>query len=164
MKRHLDEKQLTGILMGEVMPTPIQDHIESCLSCRRKLDGLRNAVEAVRRDQESEMPDWDLQRQIILEGLENRQATNGTGELHRLRRLRRFILPLAAGVFLALGGITLRQARVSPAVPTPRPALPIEEILTQADALLSDDSIPGFEGLDSLNNETVESILAAENS
>ena len=143
MKTHLEENELTAVVAGLELEAAAEEHLGSCVSCRRQVSAMRDVIDARRGDLEAEAPDWVRQRREIMSQLPPAPA---------VRPMRRspWIRPLLAIAAVLVAAVGLR-ALWTPA-PTADPGviseLPVEQILAEVDAMLADDSIPGFELID----------------
>jgi hypothetical protein len=142
MKIHLEERELTAAVAGLELDATAEEHLGSCLSCRQQVSALRDAIDARRGDLEAEAPNWERQRHEIMLKLP------ATLTVRPVRRMwTRPLLAVAAVLVVAIG---LRALWT----PAPKPdagvvsELPVEQILAEVDAMLADDSIPGFEVID----------------
>jgi hypothetical protein len=161
MTHHLDDSELSAILASAISDRKINDHLGSCVVCRRRLETFRNTVGEHRRALMEKAPDWEGQKQAILARLDT--AAPAIAE-RRQRRWLRPVLAAAATVICVLGAGLLQQRTDSTLLATPRPDLPIEEILAQTEALLADDTIPGLDMFDSVSEAEIDSLLADQNS
>ena len=121
MKSHLEEHEITAAVAGLELEAAVEEHLGSCVSCRRQVSAMREVIDARLEDLEAEAPDWERQRQEIMLQLPPTPMA---------RPKRRLWTP----------------------APTADPGviseLPVEQILAEVDAMLADDSIPGFELID----------------
>jgi len=165
MNRHLESKEVDALICGEELDQERMEHLRNCLSCRKQIESFREIVDAAALEIEAEMPEIDTQVEAVLGRL---AAVEGVKEpVSRAvsrQGLRRALLLAAATLLLILGGLKLRPGAGIAVQPTPRPGLKIEEILSTTDALLADNSIPGFESLDSLDDTDIDSILESQDS
>jgi len=144
MKTHLDEHEITAAVAGLRLEPEVTEHLESCLSCRQQFSVMREAIEERRQLLEVEVPDWERQREEVLARL---PAEPSAGR----QRRRRWMRPILAAAALLVAAIGLRALWApAPAVVENGigPELPVEQILAEVDAVLADDSIPGFEIID----------------
>jgi len=143
MKTHLEENEFTAVVAGLGLEAAAEEHLGSCVSCRRQVSAMRDVIDARRGDLEAEAPDWVRQRREIMSQLPPAPA---------VRPMRRspWTRPLLAIAAVLVAAVGLR-ALWTPA-PTADPGviseLPVEQILAEVDAMLADDSIPGFELID----------------
>ena len=143
MKTHLEENEFTAVVAGLELEAAAEEHLGSCVSCRRQVSAMRDVIDARRGDLEAEAPDWVRQRREIMSQLPPAPA---------VRPMRRspWTRPLLAIAAVLVAAVGLR-ALWTPA-PTADPGviseLPVEQILAEVDAMLVDDSIPGFELID----------------
>ncbi len=159
MTTHLDDWQLSAIAASAELDHTMSEHLGSCLVCRRRLVAFQEAVEEHRRALTETAPDWTEQKQAILNRLDTmiRPAS-----VERQRRWLRPVLAAAATVICVLGAGLLRKPNDSTLIATPRPELPIEEILAQTEALLADDIIPGFDVFEHVTDAEIDSVLASQ--
>lgn len=142
MKSHLEEHEITAAVAGLELEAAVEEHLGSCVSCRRQVFAMREVIDARLEDLEAEAPDWERQRQEIMLQL---PAT----PIARPKR-RLWTRPLLAVAAVLVAAIGLRALwKPAPVVdPGVVSELPVEQILAEVDAMLADDSIPGFELLD----------------
>jgi hypothetical protein len=140
MKTHLDENEISTAVAGLDLEVAAEEHLASCLTCRQQVSSMWELIDARRQGLESEVPDWERQRQEILLRLPS--APSIGSPRHRL-----WIRPLlaVAAVLLAAIGLRTLWTTAPPAEVTAAAELPVEQILAEVDAVLADDSIPGFE-------------------
>ena len=142
MKSHLEDHEITAAVAGLELEAAAEEHLGSCVSCRRQVSATRDIIDARLEELEAETPDWERQRQEILMQLPATAAARP-----RRRRWTRPLLAVAA-VFLAAIGLRVLWAPAPVVEPDVISDLPVEQILAEVDAMLADDSIPGFELLD----------------
>ena len=104
---------------------------------------MRELIDAQRLRLEAEAPDWERQRQEVLLRLPSALMA-GPG---RRRWWTRPLLAVAA-VLVAAIGLRALWMPLPPSEPVAGSELPVEQILAEVDAMLADDSIPGFELID----------------
>jgi hypothetical protein len=138
MKDHLDDVEFAAALAGDELAGEVAEHLGTCVSCRRQLAGMRGWIEERRDRAERDAPDWKEQLERISARLD------GVPEPRRHRRWLRPAVAAAALIAVAVG-VGILQQRQGDDV---RGDLTVEEILAETDALLADDSIPGFEVID----------------
>ena len=104
---------------------------------------MRDVIDARLEDLEAETPDWERQRQEIMLQLPSMPAT----QPKRRHLWTRPLLAVAAVLVAAIGlrALWMPAPVADPGVTT---ELPVEQILAEVDAMLADDSIPGFELID----------------
>jgi hypothetical protein len=155
MTNHLDEREISAAVAGLELAGPAAEHVESCLECRRRVADTAQLIGRRRAEQTAGEPDWEAARAAVLAqlpGVESERAAS--------RRLRWWqpLAATAAVVAVAVAVALLAPDRV--AVDPSESELPVEEILAEVDAVLSDDSIPGFElidpGLETLSGVAVD--------
>jgi hypothetical protein len=156
MTSHLDEREISAAVAGLELAGPAAAHLESCLECRRRVADPAQLIGRRRAEQAAGEPDWEAARAAVLArlpGVESERAAS--------RRLRwwRPLAAAAAVVAIAVAVGLLAPGRT--AVDPTENEIPVEEILAEVDALLADDSIPGFElidpGLETLSGVAVDS-------
>ena len=99
---------------------------------------MRELIDARRESLEAGVPNWDQQRQEVLLRL---SSASTAGE-----RYRRWVRPLLAIAAILVAAIGLRVLWTPPPADRATNAeIPVEQILAEVDAVLADDSIPGFE-------------------
>lgn len=138
MNRHLDDHQIAAAVAGTRLDASAAEHLASCIDCRRQVRSLQRLIEHRRQEMRAEEPDWDDQRERVLSRL------GGAARSRPGRRWMRPVLAAAAVIALAVG-VGLLQL---PNGGAPNREIAVEEILAEAEALLNDDSIPGFEVID----------------
>lgn len=137
MNTHLNDHAITAAVAGlELAPVGLA-HLASCGRCRGRVEEMRALVDRRRLELLEEAPDWDAQRQQVLRRL--------VPQVRKTQRLRP-VLAAAAAVLVALA-LSLVRAPGSPGDAT-APKLDVEHILAEVDAVLADDSLPGFEAID----------------
>ncbi len=144
MNRHLSDEEITAVVAGLELGPERARHLGDCVACRRQAEELLELIGARREALEAEAPDWERQRRRILDQVAAPAAPVVT--LHR-RHIWRPVLAAAAALVAAVG-IWYQTVHHRPAVSAR--ALPVEQILSDVDATLADESVPGFESLDSL--------------
>jgi predicted anti-sigma-YlaC factor YlaD len=143
MTKHLDDHQITAAVAGLELEVAAAEHLQSCLSCRQQVSAMRDLIDGQRQQLEDEAPNWDRQRQEIMLRLPTIPARQATPR----RVWTRPLLAVAAVLIAAIGVRALW-------LPAPAgdsigpPEIPVEQILAEVDALLADDTIPGFERID----------------
>ena len=143
MKTHLEDHEFTAAVEGLDLAPGAAEHLASCISCRQQVDVLEGAIAERRGEMEVGAPDWDRQREEILSRLGSAPPENAVASRRRWQPL----LAAAAVVVVAVGlGSLWRPSGAPETVLTPEIA--IEEILAEVDAVLADDSLPGFESID----------------
>jgi anti-sigma factor RsiW len=142
MKTHLEDHEITAAVAGLELEAAPEEHLGSCVSCRRQVSAMRNLIDARLEDLEAEAPNWERQRRQIMMQLPA-AATARPGR----RRWTRPLLAVAAVLVVAIG-LRVLWAPAPVADPGIVSDLPVEQILAEVDAILDDDSIPGFELID----------------
>ena len=143
MKTHLEENELTAVVAGLELEAAAEEHLGSCVSCRRQVSAMRDVIDARRGDLEAEAPDWVRQRREIMSQLPPAPAVRPM----RRSPWTRPLLAIAA-VLVAAVGLRALWTPAPMADPGVVSELPVEQILAEVDAMLADDSIPGFELID----------------
>ncbi len=144
MNRHLSDHEIAAAVAAEKLAPERARHLEDCVPCRREVDGLLELIAERRRALEAEAPDFEEQRRRILERLDRPAAP--VVALRR-RQIWRPVLAAAAAL-VAVVGIWFQMTRHRPAAVVR--TLPVEQILSDVDATLADQSVPGFERLDTM--------------
>jgi anti-sigma factor RsiW len=141
MNRHLGEHEITTAIVGLELDAASAAHLASCVSCSQRVAAMREAIDGRKRNLEAESPDWDRQHQEVM-----RRLPSAAVETAPRRRLWARPMLAVAAIVVAVVGLKALWA------PAPDPVggaeLPVEEILAEVDAVLADDSIPGFELID----------------
>ena len=142
MNTHLSDDDFAAVLAGLEADPGAREHLAACVSCRQQVAELQAFVADRRSAMESEAPDWQLQRRQVM-------ARLGAAEATVTPTRRRWLRPVvaAAATLVAAVGIRLAMAPHEP-TPTITDDLAVEEILAEVDAVLADDSLPGFESID----------------
>jgi predicted anti-sigma-YlaC factor YlaD len=143
MKTHLEEHEITTAVAGLDLEVATEEHLGSCVSCRRQVSEMQDVFEARRESLAAEAPDWERQRQEIMLRLPSTPMA-------RSRRRRVWTGPLLAVAAVLVAAIGLRALWTPAPVTDPgfTAEMPVEQILAEVDAMLADDSIPGFEVID----------------
>ena len=142
MKSHLEEHEITAAVAGLELEAAVEEHLGSCVSCRRQVSAMREVIDARLEDLEAEAPDWERQRQEIMLQLP------ATPMARPRRRLWTRPLLAVAAVLVAAIGLRALWAPTPVVDPGVVSEFPVEQILAEVDAMLADDSIPGLEPLD----------------
>jgi len=151
MTDHLDDVAFAEAVAGDELDGDVAEHLEGCIRCRRQLAAIRGWIAGQQDQMEQDAPDWAVQRQRVMARL---------GGVDGARPRSRWLRPaLAAAALVAVAvGIGVLQQRAD----DPRRELPVEEILAETEALLADDSIPGFEvidpGVDGLQQDPADGV------
>ena len=143
MNNHLDEHEITAAIAGLELETATAEHLGSCLSCRQRVSAMRDLIDVRRQDFEKETPDWERQQQEIL-----LQLPSAPMDQPARRRVWTRPLLAVAAVLVAAVGLRALWTPAPPVDPGIGSELPVEQILAEVDAMLADDSIPGFERID----------------
>ena len=143
MKTHLAERDITAAIAGLELEPGIQEHLAACLSCRQKVAAFDGLIDSRAREMADEAPNWDRQRAEILLQL----PKTPVGRSLKTRRWMRPLLAAAAAVIVAVG-LEIMWSPAPSGDPVVELEIPIEQILAEVDAALSDDSLPGFESID----------------
>jgi anti-sigma factor RsiW len=137
MNTHLNDHEIAAAVAGLDLEPAALAHLEACGHCSREVEALRALLDRRRLELLGEAPDWEAQRRQVLGRL--------APPLPKTTRLRP-VLAAAAAVLVAL---TLSLVR-APGLPGDAAVsqLDVENILAEVDAVLADDSLPGFEAID----------------
>jgi anti-sigma factor RsiW len=140
MKTHLADEQIAAVVAGLELDDEVRRHLDTCLGCRAAVSEMRTLLDTRRREIEAGGPDWEAQRERVLAGLEEGGAPPAR------RRWWRTPAVAAAAVVVMAVGLGLLQMPGN----TDRTAeeIVVEEVLAEAELLLADESIPGFELID----------------
>ncbi len=140
--KHLEDHEIAAALAGEPLESSSDEHLAGCLACRQQVTELEALISERRESLETEVPDWEEQRRAVLDRLGDPPAA-ARSQSH----WRRALLAAAAVVLLAIGvrELTVPQITTVPGVDN---EIQIEKILAEVEAVLSDDSLPGFESID----------------
>ena len=142
MNTHGSDDDFAAVVAGLDVESGVREHLASCVSCRQQVAELQAFVADRRGAMEAEAPDWQLQHRRVM----TRLGAGGDGAVSARRRWLRPVLAGAA-TFVAAVGIRLSMAPHEAAPPVSED-LAVEEILAEVDAVLADDSLPGFESID----------------
>jgi anti-sigma factor RsiW len=143
MRSHLEDHELAAALAGDELEATAAEHLQACVACRRELDELRRMVASRREQQAVAEPDWDSQHRRIMDRLQPPAAAVSPSR----RRWLRPLLAAAATLILAVGLRTVWWP--APVAEQPlEPDFQVEQILAEVEAVLDDESLPGFEAID----------------
>lgn len=152
MKNHLDDVEFTSALAGERLDDEVTGHLGACVSCRRQLAGMRAWIDEQRDRTVQDAPDWQDQLDRIAARLD---------AVPTPRRRARWLRPAVAAAALVMVAVGIGVVTL-PREDEVREDLTVEEILAEAEALLADDSIPGFEvidpGIEGLRDESDDGV------
>ena len=143
MNTHLSEEEFTIAVEGRELVPDAAEHLAACIICRQQVAGLRKAVADRRAGLHAQAPDWERQRTEILTRLPSATPARTAGARGWIRPL----LAVAAVLVMAVGLNSLWKSSPMPE-PVVGSEIQIEEILAEVDAVLADDSLPGFEFID----------------
>jgi len=156
MTNHLDEREISASVAGLELAGPAAEHLESCLECRRRIADTAQLIGRRRAEQEAGEPDWEAASAAVLARLPGVESDPSAA---RRRYWWRPLAAAAAAVAIAVAVGLLAPGRVADEEPSIE--ISVEEILAEVDAVLADDSIPGFElidpGLETLSGVAVDS-------
>jgi anti-sigma factor RsiW len=137
MRDHLDDAEFAVALAGDELEGDVAEHLEDCVRCRRQLAAMRGWI-AERRDRMAEdAPHRADQWERVVARLDG---------VDRARPRRRWLRPALAAAALVVVAVVVGV--VQRGDDEPLRDLAVEEILAETEALLADDSIPGFEVID----------------
>ena len=141
--KHLEDHEFMVAVEGGSLAPEAADHLATCISCRQQVAELQGAVATRRADLNAETPNWNRQLEEILSRLPSSPST-----AHSVSR--RWLRPLLAAAAVLLVTVGLSSLWERPGVPQPVAGgeIEIEEILAEVDAVLADESVPGFELID----------------
>jgi anti-sigma factor RsiW len=143
MKTHLEEHEITDAVAGLDLESAAAKHLGSCVSCRQQVSAMRNVIDSRRQRLDAEAPDWERQRQEIMLRLPLASTDRSRGRWLWARPLF-----AVAAVLVAVIGLRALWMPAPSVNSTAGADLPVEQILAEVDAVLADDSIPGFELID----------------
>jgi anti-sigma factor RsiW len=141
MKTHVTDEVLAAVVAGLEVSPEAAEHLSSCLSCRHEVAELRRFVADRRDGMAAESPDWRRQRREVMARLADTPTDSATA--------RWWLRPLlaAAAVLVVAVGVSLLMPHGG-TTPPATDDLAVEQILAEVDAVLADDSLPGFESID----------------
>jgi len=142
MNEHLTDADFSAVVAGHEGSSKAAEHLSSCVICRQQVAEMQRLIADRRQALDAEFPDWQHQRQNVMARL------TGASQADR-PTARRWFRPLlaAAAVLVVAVGVGLLMPHGA-ATPSPTDDLPVEQILAEVDAMLADDSLPGFESID----------------
>ena len=158
MKNHLDELEISAAAAGLDLEDGAKDHLQACVSCRRLVTEFQDAIQARRAQMMRREPDWEAQKEAVLEQLP--QIGTVTRRWHTA--WARPLLAAAATIFLAIGVGVLYPRPGSLPSPTPNPNLPIEQILAEAESLLADDGLLDFQVFDNITDDDLNALFSGQ--
>ena len=140
--KHLDDGQISTAVAGLDLDAEGRGHLETCVDCRRRVGSMQDLIGARRLRMEDEEPDWAAQHEAVLGRLPSVAQTTSV-------RSRGWWRPaMAAAAALAVVAVVSMVGPRSTELAPNDSDFPVAEILAEVDALLEDDSIPGFEIID----------------
>ena len=143
MMRHLDDHEIAAAVAELELAPERAEHLGSCLDCNRQVAALARLIEGRRAEMTVGEPDWEVTSAAVLV-----RISESTGDSQPSQRTR-WWRPLAAAAAMVLVAAAVALLVPGDRSPTPaRSELPVDEILAEVDAVLDDDSIPGFEAID----------------
>ncbi len=140
--KHLDDEQISAAVAGLEPDAEERGHLQSCVECRRRVQAMQRLIDSRRLRLEDDEPDWAAQRQSVL------------GRLPRVAPAPAAVArgwwrpAMAAAAALAVVAVVSLVGPRSTELSSDVAEIPVAEILAEVDALLEDDSIPGFEVID----------------
>jgi hypothetical protein len=142
MSKHLEQDEIAASVAGLEIAGSAAEHLDSCVACRRQVQSVTDLIALGKEHACSGMPDWQEQRRQILARLPRRPPV-----VHARFGVRP-MLAAAAALVLAIGLGVLRHGSIETQPPAMEKTVSVEQVLAEADALLADESIPGFELID----------------
>jgi hypothetical protein len=137
MNDHLTDGQIAAEVAGLDLGADERRHLSYCLACRASVEEMRRLIETRRLQLTAGEPDWQAQRQAVVAAVDG--APSG--------RSRRWWAPaLAAAAAVVVAAVVALEQQ--PGDGGSRREIAVEEVLAEADTLLNNDSIPGFELID----------------
>jgi len=138
MSHHLTDEQIAALVAGLELGDEALQHLDSCLGCRSAVSEMRCLIETRRDRLVADEPDWEAQRAGVLAGLGEHASKRRPGWLTpALAAAAAVVMAVAVGVVMGPGGSSVTRDEIA-----------LEEILAEAETLLADRSIPGFELID----------------
>jgi hypothetical protein len=139
MSGHLTDEQIAAAVAALELEDQARRHLDCCIDCRASVSEMRILIETRRLRLAAGEPDWEARRARVLAGLD------GVADGRRRRRWRAPALAAAAAVVMAVAaGVVMMPG--DPA--DQRDEIVLDEVLAEAETLLADRSIPGFELID----------------
>lgn len=142
MNTHVTENDIGAVVAGIEVAPEVAEHLSSCVSCRQQVALMQRSIAERREEMAAECPDWQHQLREVMTRLSDTPVARTSGT----RRWRVPVLAAAAALVAAVGIRLFLPPEVGDA--TPGNDLAVEEILAEVDAVLADDSLPGFESID----------------
>ncbi len=140
--KHLDDGQISTAVAGLDLDAEGRGHLESCVDCRRRVGMMAELIDARRLRMKDEEPDWAAQHEAVLGRLPSASQTPPVRSSGWWRPA------MAVAAALAVVAVVSLVGPRSPELASDNSEIPVAEILAEVDALLEDDSIPGFEIID----------------
>jgi predicted anti-sigma-YlaC factor YlaD len=154
MTRHLDDDQITAAVAGLEIEQVLQEHLSSCVACRRAVHEMGQLIGERRQRLSQQAPDWQEQHRRIIDRL----AT--TTEVTPRARWRRPVFAIAATALIAIALAWLWRSSEPDTLPLAE-ELQVEQVLADVDAILADDSIPGLWPADPMTDtDDLEALIA----
>jgi anti-sigma factor RsiW len=142
MTQHLEDHEVDAAVAGLGLDKAARDHLDHCIECRRKVAAIEELIDARRGEMTGQEPDWEAQREAVLDRLPHAAPSAPVPR----RGWWRPALAVAAVTVMAVGVGLLSPRGVE--LPSDLSDAAVEEILAEVEAVLADDSIPGFELID----------------
>jgi hypothetical protein len=143
MTKHLDEQEISAAVAGLALAAGSREHLCSCLECRRRVADVAQLIDQRRAEQAAGEPDWEAARAAVLARLPA-AASERAGN-----QQRRWWRPLAAAAAVLVAAVAMRLLMShQPPAGSVENEMAVEEILAEVEAVLADDSVPGFELID----------------
>lgn len=155
MTNHLNEWEASAAAAGLDLEEARQEHLRHCLVCRSSIAAFGETIDLRRQDLAQTRPDWEGQRAAIL-----RRMAEGGSSVRRVSpsRLRPLLAAAATVVLAVAGGAFITRSGPAP-TPTAQPAIAIEEILSQAESLLSDDGLVDLDLFDTISDDDLNTLF-----
>ena len=77
MNSHLNDDQISSAVAGLPLDERSEEHLASCLSCRREIEMMNRVVDDRRAEILADTPDWDHQKDQIMARLPAAGAVRG---------------------------------------------------------------------------------------
>jgi hypothetical protein len=141
-KHHLEDQEIAAAVAGLPLTEDAADHLQLCEHCSQQVVELAGLIGCRGRKLAGEAPDWHRQRELVLARLGEPVAADVTSP----RRLWPLLAAAAAAV--AAFGLSVAELPRPASEARGEPRMAVEEVLAEVDAVLDDDTLPGFEAID----------------
>ena len=143
MNTHLTDEDLAAAVAGHGVSSQAAKHLSSCMSCRQEVAELQQSIAERRQGMDGRGSG------LAAAASGGHGASGGSNDGPSRLAARRWLRPFlaAAAVLVVAVGVGLLMPHGA-ATPSATDDLAIEQILAEVDAVLADDSLPGFESID----------------